>query len=45
MNVEVVAEGIETTDQCHRLAGVGCNWGQGYLFGCPMELSAMLEQR
>lgn len=45
MNVEVVAEGIETTDQCHRLAGLGCNWGQGYLFGRPMELSAMLEQR
>jgi len=45
MNVEVVAEGIETTDQCHRLAGVGCDWGQGYLFGRPMELPAMLEQR
>ena len=45
MNVEVVAEGIETTDQCHRLAGVGCDWGQGYLFGRPMELAAMLEPR
>jgi len=45
MNVEVVAEGIETTDQCHRLAGVGCDWGQGYLFGRPMELAVMLEQR
>ena len=44
MNVEVVAEGIETTDQCHRLAGVGCDWGQGYLFGRPMALSVMLEQ-
>jgi len=45
MNVEVVAEGIETTDQCHRLAAMGCDWGQGYLFGRPMELPAMLEQR
>jgi diguanylate cyclase (GGDEF)-like protein len=45
MNVAVVAEGIETTDQCHRLAGMGCDWGQGYLFGRPLALSALLEQR
>jgi EAL domain-containing protein (putative c-di-GMP-specific phosphodiesterase class I) len=45
MDVELVAEGIATTEQCHRLAGLGCHWGQGSLFGRPMELSVMLEPR
>ncbi len=45
MDVELVAEGIVTTEQCHRLAGLGCHWGQGTLFGRPMELSVMLEPR
>ncbi len=45
MDVELVAEGIATTEECHRLAGLGCHWGQGSLFGRPMELSVMLEPR
>jgi EAL domain-containing protein (putative c-di-GMP-specific phosphodiesterase class I) len=31
-----VAEGIETTHESHKLQGVGCDIGQGYLFAKPM---------
>jgi EAL domain-containing protein (putative c-di-GMP-specific phosphodiesterase class I) len=31
-----VAEGIETTHESHKLQGIGCDIGQGYLFAKPM---------
>lgn len=34
--LEVVAEGIETQEQCDRLVGLGCRFGQGWLFGRPV---------
>jgi diguanylate cyclase (GGDEF)-like protein/PAS domain S-box-containing protein len=34
---ELVAEGIEETAQRQRLADLGCEVGQGYLFGRPMD--------
>ena len=34
--LKTVAEGIETTHECHKLQAIGCNIGQGYLFARPM---------
>jgi diguanylate cyclase (GGDEF)-like protein/PAS domain S-box-containing protein len=45
LNMEVVAEGIETNDQVERLKSLGCRLGQGYFFAKPMDpdmISAML---
>jgi diguanylate cyclase (GGDEF)-like protein len=35
LELRVVAEGIETTDVCERLAAMGCDIGQGYLISRP----------
>jgi diguanylate cyclase (GGDEF)-like protein len=35
LNVEILAEGIETPAQHQALARLGCTFGQGYLFGRP----------
>lgn len=34
--LKTVAEGIESTHEAHRLQGIGCDIGQGYLFAKPM---------
>jgi diguanylate cyclase (GGDEF)-like protein/PAS domain S-box-containing protein len=34
--LKVVAEGVESEDQVQRLLGLGCDFGQGYLFGKPV---------
>jgi len=36
LNIDVVAEGIETSEQYHLLRELGCRFGQGYLFAKPM---------
>jgi predicted signal transduction protein with EAL and GGDEF domain len=36
LGVTVVAEGVETVDQCTTLAGLQCDAAQGYLFAKPM---------
>lgn len=36
MNLNVVAEGVETEQQCKLLAELGCNLYQGYLFSRPV---------
>ena len=45
LNLQVVAEGIEHNAQLERLRAMGCDKGQGYLFGKPLtaaELSTRL---
>ncbi len=37
-NLDTVAEGIETPEQAHLLAGFGFTEGQGYLFGRPTPI-------
>lgn len=47
MNLEVVAEGVETTGQLRHLLNQGCHSVQGFLFGKPMVpdlLGAWIEQ-
>jgi EAL domain-containing protein (putative c-di-GMP-specific phosphodiesterase class I) len=34
--LKTVAEGVETTHESHKLQGLGCQIGQGYLFAKPM---------
>ena len=37
LNVDVIAEGIETQHQLAELVGLGCNLGQGYLISQPLD--------
>ena len=39
LDIEVVAEGIETKEQLDELLRLGCGFGQGYLFGHPAPLN------
>ena len=43
LNVSVVGEGIEAPDQRRLLHELGCEFGQGYLFGRPLPLPQTLE--
>jgi diguanylate cyclase (GGDEF)-like protein len=43
LNLTVTAEGIETPGQQARLEELGCDLGQGYLFGRPLPASAVLD--
>ncbi len=47
LNLEVVAEGIETAEQYELLQSMGCDTGQGYFFSRPLPgeaLSALLSK-
>jgi EAL domain-containing protein (putative c-di-GMP-specific phosphodiesterase class I)/ActR/RegA family two-component response regulator len=41
LEVDVVAEGIETEAVAELLTGLGCPIGQGFLFGRPMDAAAI----
>jgi EAL domain-containing protein (putative c-di-GMP-specific phosphodiesterase class I) len=47
-DLKTVAEGVETTHESHKLQGMGCDIGQGYLFAKPMaknQLVGLLGRR
>jgi EAL domain-containing protein (putative c-di-GMP-specific phosphodiesterase class I) len=48
LGLSVVAEGIETADQLSILRGLGCDHGQGFVFGLPADaatLTSLVQHR
>jgi EAL domain-containing protein (putative c-di-GMP-specific phosphodiesterase class I) len=45
LGLRTTAEGVEREEQRRWLDQAGFTWGQGYLFGRPLPLDQMLEQR
>lgn len=43
LGLDVVAEGIETPSQVRELEDAGCDLGQGYLYGAPMNVDEATE--
>lgn len=43
LNMDVVAEGVESEEQLVFLQGLGCNYAQGLLFGDPMDSESYLD--
>ncbi|WP_067501292.1 bifunctional diguanylate cyclase/phosphodiesterase [Actinoplanes sp. TFC3] len=43
LQLQTVAEGIETDEQWKTLRGIGCDHGQGYLFGAPAEAAEVIR--
>jgi diguanylate cyclase len=39
----VVAEGVETAEQCQALVGLGCTTAQGFYFYKPMPVAVAVE--
>jgi EAL domain-containing protein (putative c-di-GMP-specific phosphodiesterase class I) len=42
LGMEVIAEGVETEEQCRQLKALGCEYGQGYLFSRPVNADGAL---
>ncbi len=43
MTMDVVAEGIETSEQLEQLRKLGCHFGQGFLFAKPLDAEAATQ--
>jgi len=43
LDMQVIAEGIETESQLQALRALGCEFGQGYLFGTPQPIDHWLS--
>ena len=43
LKIEVVAEGIETSQQADHLRSLNCGYGQGYLFSRPVDSEKAME--
>lgn len=43
LNMEIVAEGVETEKQLNELQNMGCNYIQGYYFSKPLKQEEFLE--
>jgi diguanylate cyclase (GGDEF)-like protein/PAS domain S-box-containing protein len=43
LNLDVIAEGIETEEEAAALRSMGCRLGQGYLFGRPSPMEVVLR--
>ncbi|MFN3983988.1 MAG: EAL domain-containing protein [Rhodocyclaceae bacterium] len=43
LDLEVIAEGVETVEQAERLVAMGCDDGQGYFYGRPMVASDIVR--
>jgi diguanylate cyclase (GGDEF)-like protein len=41
LDLQTVAEGIETLEQLHQVQRLGCELGQGYLFSRPVDAAAI----
>jgi EAL domain-containing protein (putative c-di-GMP-specific phosphodiesterase class I) len=47
LQLKIIAEGIETPRQLDRLRALGCDYGQGYLFGratAARDVPSLIEQ-
>lgn len=44
LGIRVIAEGVETEQQNQLLRDIGCDFGQGYLFGRPVPAQEFAEQ-
>ena len=43
LELDAIAEGVETQEQLEILRALGCEYGQGYLFSPPLEGSAVVN--
>ncbi|MGC3835216.1 putative bifunctional diguanylate cyclase/phosphodiesterase [Moritella viscosa] len=44
LNLQVVAEGVETAEQDQFIVDEGCDYGQGYLYGKPVPATMFMGQ-
>jgi diguanylate cyclase (GGDEF)-like protein len=44
LGMDALGEGVETEEQADFLRTMGCDYGQGFLFGAPGPASALLER-